>query len=50
MTDVLSPVTRRLMGPELNRRTEDNVTAAGLRIVDTRRGGIWREMVASRES
>ncbi len=44
--DWLSPVTRRLMGPEINRRTEENVEAAGLEIVDVRRDGIWREIVA----
>ena len=44
--DWLTPVTRRLMGPEINRRTEENVEAAGLEIVDVRRDGIWREIVA----
>jgi ubiquinone/menaquinone biosynthesis C-methylase UbiE len=44
--DWLSPVTRALMGPEINRRTEDNVRAAGLRIESVRRDGIWREIVA----
>ena len=44
--DLLAPLTRRLMGPEINRRTEANVEAAGLEIVDVRRDGIWREMVA----
>jgi len=44
--DWISPLTRRLMGPELNRRTERNVEAAGLRITGVRRNGIWREIVA----
>lgn len=44
--DWLSPLTRRLMGPEINRRTEANVEAAGLEIADVRRDGIWREIVA----
>jgi hypothetical protein len=44
--DLLSPVTRRLMGPELNRRTEANVEAAGLTITNVRRNGIWREITA----
>ena len=44
--DWLSPLTRRLMGPEINRRTEANVEAAGLEIVEVRRDGIWREIVA----
>lgn len=46
--DLLSPVTRRLFGPSINRRTEANVTAAGLTIVDVRRQGIWREITAAR--
>jgi ubiquinone/menaquinone biosynthesis C-methylase UbiE len=44
--DWLSPLTRRLFGPEINRRTEANVEAAGLEIVEVRRDGIWREIVA----
>ncbi len=44
--DLLSPLTRRLFGPEINRRTEDNVAAAGLHIVEIRRWGIWREIHA----
>lgn len=44
--DWLSPLTRALMGPEINRRTKDNVRAAGLRIESVRRDGIWREIVA----
>lgn len=44
--DWLTPLTRRLMGPEINRRTVANVEAAGLEIVDIRRDGIWREIVA----
>ncbi len=46
LADRLSPVTRRLIGPEINRRTEDNVLAAGLRIIAVRRWGVWREIVA----
>lgn len=48
LTDILSPLTRRLFGPELNRRTEENVTAAGLHIVELHRHGIWREIIATR--
>lgn len=44
--DWLSPLTRRLFGPEINRRTEDNIRAAGLTISQVRRDGIWREIVA----
>lgn len=48
LADRLSPVTRRLIGPEINRRTEENFAAAGLEIVDVRREGVWREIVARR--
>ena len=46
LADRLTWVTRRLIGPEINRRTEDNVVAAGLRIGEVRRWGVWREIVA----
>jgi ubiquinone/menaquinone biosynthesis C-methylase UbiE len=46
VADVLSLATSRLLGPHLNRRTEENVRAAGLRIVEVRSEGIWREIVA----
>lgn len=46
--DRVSPIARRVMGPEINRRTEENIDAAGLAIVEVRRDGIWREIVASR--
>ena len=44
--DWVSPLTKRLIGPEVNRRTEDNVASAGLVIIDIRRHGIWREIRA----
>lgn len=44
--DWLTPVTRRLIGPELNRRTEQNIEAAGLDIARVKRSGIWREIEA----
>lgn len=44
--DWLSPLTRRLFGPEINRRTEENVRKAGLDLVEVKRDGIWREIVA----
>jgi ubiquinone/menaquinone biosynthesis C-methylase UbiE len=44
--DVLTPFTRRFFGPEINRRTEENVCAAGLDLVRVRRKGIWREIEA----
>ena len=46
VADVLSLATSRLLGPHLNRRTEANVRAAGLHIVEVRAEGIWREIVA----
>lgn len=44
--DWLTPLMRHVFGPEINRRTESNVRAAGFEIVDVRREGIWREIVA----
>lgn len=46
LSDLVSPITRRLLGFNLNRRTEDNILAAGLELVTVRRRGIWREIVA----
>jgi hypothetical protein len=46
LADLLTPLTRRLFGPEINRRTEENVRRAALAIVDVRRQGVWREIVA----
>ncbi len=46
LADLLSPLTRRLFGPEINRHTERNVEAAGLEIVSVRREGVWREIEA----
>lgn len=46
LADMLSSITRRLFGPELNRRTERNVEAAGLVITAVRREGVWREIEA----
>ena len=46
--DLLSPLTRRLFGPSINRKTEENVATAGLRGTDVRREGIWREIRAVR--
>jgi ubiquinone/menaquinone biosynthesis C-methylase UbiE len=46
LADLISPLTRRLFGPEVNRRTERNVEAAGLKIVSVRREGVWREIEA----
>jgi len=44
--DRLSPLTQRLVGPAINRRTEANVRAAGLDIVDVMGRGVWREIWA----
>ncbi|NIR41175.1 MAG: SAM-dependent methyltransferase, partial [Actinobacteria bacterium] len=46
LADRVAPLIARVMGPEINRRTEDNVAAAGLHIVEIRRWGIWREIHA----
>jgi ubiquinone/menaquinone biosynthesis C-methylase UbiE len=47
LADAASPLTRRVMGPALNRRTEENVLAAGIRLVEVRREAIWREMIGA---
>ena len=44
--DWLSPLTRRIFGPEINRRTEQSVEAAGLELAQVQRNGIWREIMA----
>jgi len=44
--DRLSPIVSRLVGASINRRTEENVVGAGLEIMDIRRSGVWREIVA----
>jgi ubiquinone/menaquinone biosynthesis C-methylase UbiE len=46
LADRLTSLTRRLLGPDINRPTEDNVRRAGLEIIEVRRQGIWREIVA----
>ncbi len=46
LADRIAPLTSRLIGPEINRRTEDNVAAAGLEVIEVRRWGVWREIVA----
>jgi ubiquinone/menaquinone biosynthesis C-methylase UbiE len=46
LADLVSPLTRRLFGPDVNRRTERNVEAAGLEIVSLHRQGVWREIEA----
>jgi ubiquinone/menaquinone biosynthesis C-methylase UbiE len=47
VADLVTPLTRRLMGPALNRRTEENAVAADVRLVCVRREAIWREMVGT---
>lgn len=46
LADLASVVIRRIFGFRTNRRTEENVAAAGLEIVQVTRNGIWREIVA----
>ena len=46
LADLVSPLTRWLFGPAVNRRTERNVEAAGLEIVSIQRQGVWREIEA----
>lgn len=46
LADLATAVTRRLFGFRANRRTEENVATADLNIVEVRREGVWREIVA----
>jgi ubiquinone/menaquinone biosynthesis C-methylase UbiE len=46
LADRLSPLVQRLVGVAVNRRTEDNIRAAGLELVDVNRHGVWREIHA----
>ncbi len=46
LADLATVITRRLFGFRANRRTEDNVAAAGLDIIDVEHNGIWRTIVA----
>lgn len=46
LSDIATVFTRRVFGFRANRRTEENVVAAGLEIVDISRNGVWREIVA----
>ena len=46
LADLLSVATRRIFGFRTNRRTEENVVAAGLEMVEVTRNGIWRTIVA----
>lgn len=45
LADVVTPITRRLLGPEMNRRTEETIAKAGLETLEVRRDAIWREIV-----
>ena len=47
LADAATVLTRRIFGFRANRRTEDNVAAAGLQVVDVRREGVWREIIAT---
>lgn len=47
LADAATALTRRICGFRANRRTENNVTEAGLHIEDIRREGIWREIIAT---
>jgi ubiquinone/menaquinone biosynthesis C-methylase UbiE len=46
IADLATAFTRRVFGFRANRRTEENLAAAGLEILDIRREGIWREVIA----
>ncbi|MFV2000187.1 MAG: class I SAM-dependent methyltransferase [Acidimicrobiia bacterium] len=44
--DLATVLTRRLFGFRANRRTEENIAASGLEVVDVERNGVWRTIVA----
>jgi len=46
LADLATVLTRRIFGFRVNRRTEENVAAAGLEIVEVERKGVWRTIVA----
>ena len=46
LADLAPFFTRRVFGFRANRRTEDNIAQAGLQLVEVRREGVWREIVA----
>lgn len=46
LADHLNRLARALFGPNINRRTEETVRAAGLDVVTVRRHGVWREIEA----
>ncbi len=46
LADLATVGTRRIFGFRANRRTEANVAAAGLEIIEVQRSGIWRTIVA----
>jgi ubiquinone/menaquinone biosynthesis C-methylase UbiE len=45
LADMVTPLSRRLFGPEMNRHFEATVASARLDVLEMRREGIWREMV-----
>lgn len=47
LADLATAFTRRVFGFRANRRTEENLATAGLEVLDIRREGIWREVVAN---
>ncbi len=46
LADLATVLTRRIFGFRANRRTESNVVAAGLEIVDVESNGVWRTITA----
>ena len=46
LADLLNPIVKRMLGPEINRRTEQNIDRAGLRVEHIERWGVWRQIIA----
>ena len=49
IADIVTILTKRIFGFDVNRRTEENVSAAGLVVTDVERSGIWRTITAAPE-
>ncbi len=49
IADIVTILTKRIFGFDVNRRTEENVSAAGLIVTDVERSGIWRTITAAPE-
>ncbi len=47
IADIVTILTKRIFGFDVNRRTEQNVSAAGLVVTAVERSGVWRTITAA---